>query len=198
MIDDINGKYCGNSSVSCSQLNQVYTRLPYEEYANPLIHYNGVIMNVMAPQIISITIVYSIVYLSADQRKHQISALLAFVRGIHRDRWFPRRSASNAENASTWWRHCDNYSKRQNSSGMEMPACVVTYSNQPTYRNHLKVPVVNFIAPYIKVNNKKNRLKNHRKSYLATPYTSEPSDQYYVRRKFTPASKLMYKHQALH
>ena len=38
----------------------------------------------MAAQITSLTIVYSIVYSGADQRKHQSSASLAFVRGIHR------------------------------------------------------------------------------------------------------------------
>ena len=47
-------------------------------------HYNDVIISAMASQITSITIVYSIVYLDADQRKHQSSASLAFVRGIHR------------------------------------------------------------------------------------------------------------------
>ena len=40
-------------------------------------------MGVIASQIISLTIVYSIVYPDSDQRKHQSSALLAFVRGIH-------------------------------------------------------------------------------------------------------------------
>ena len=48
-----------------------------------LCHYSGVIMSAMASQITSLTIVYSIVYSGADQRKHQISASLAFVRGIH-------------------------------------------------------------------------------------------------------------------
>ena len=38
----------------------------------------------MTPQITSISIVYSIVYSGADQRKLQNSASLAFVRGIHR------------------------------------------------------------------------------------------------------------------
>ena len=38
----------------------------------------------MAYQITSLTIVYSAVYSGADQRKHQSSASLAFVRGIHR------------------------------------------------------------------------------------------------------------------
>ena len=45
---------------------------------------NFVIMGAIASQITSLTIVYSIVYSDADQRKHQSSASLAFVRGIHR------------------------------------------------------------------------------------------------------------------
>ena len=52
--------------------------------SNWSIHYNDVIMDPIASQITSLTIVYSIVYTSADQRKHQSSASLAFVRGIHR------------------------------------------------------------------------------------------------------------------
>ena len=47
-------------------------------------HYSDVIMGSMAAQITSLTIVYSIVCSAADQRKHQSSASLAFVRGIHR------------------------------------------------------------------------------------------------------------------
>ena len=41
-------------------------------------------MTKVASQITSLTVVYSIVYSGADQRKHQSSASLAFVRGIHR------------------------------------------------------------------------------------------------------------------
>ena len=68
-------------------------------------HYNDLTMTMMAPQITSLTVVYSIVDAGADQRKHQSSASLAFVRGIHRDWWFPAQRASNAENVSIWWRH---------------------------------------------------------------------------------------------
>ena len=46
-------------------------------------HYNDVTMGAMASQIASLTIVYSTVYSGADQRKHQSSASLTFVRGIH-------------------------------------------------------------------------------------------------------------------
>ena len=53
-------------------------------------HYNDVIMTTMASKITSITVVYSTFYSDADQRKHQSSAPLAFVWGIHRDRWIPR------------------------------------------------------------------------------------------------------------
>ena len=52
--------------------------------SNDLLHYNDVIMSAMASQITSLTIVYSTVYSGADLRKHQSSASLAFVRGIHR------------------------------------------------------------------------------------------------------------------
>ena len=47
-------------------------------------HYNDVIMGAMAYLITSLTIICSAVYSGADQRKHQSSASLAFVRGIHR------------------------------------------------------------------------------------------------------------------
>ena len=61
-------------------------------------HYSGVIMSTLASQIISLTIVYSIVYSGTDQRKHQSSTSLAFVRGINQ--WpvnSPIQRASNAE-----------------------------------------------------------------------------------------------------
>ena len=47
-------------------------------------HYSVVIMGSIASQITSLTIVYSAVNSGADQRKHQSSASLAFVWGIHR------------------------------------------------------------------------------------------------------------------
>ena len=53
---------------------------------NPYVHfhYNDAIMGAIASQITSLTIVFSTVYLDTNQRKHQSSASLAFVRGIHR------------------------------------------------------------------------------------------------------------------
>ena len=47
-------------------------------------HYNDVTMSAITSQITSLAIVYSTVYLGSDQRKHQSSVSLAFVRGIHR------------------------------------------------------------------------------------------------------------------
>ena len=65
-------------------------------------------MGTIASQITSLAIVYSIVYSSADERKRQSSASLAFVQGIHRGPpEFPAQMASNAENVSIWWRHHD-------------------------------------------------------------------------------------------
>ena len=82
---------CSHYSVTCWKI-----------WANPP-HYNDVIMGTMASQITSLVIVYSTIYSSTDQRKHQSSASLAIVRGIHRS----AQMASNAENVSIWWRHHD-------------------------------------------------------------------------------------------
>ena len=59
------------------------------------LHYCDVIMGSMAYLTTSLTSAYSTVHSGADQRKHQSSASLAFVRGIHRS---PAQMASNAEN----------------------------------------------------------------------------------------------------
>ena len=58
----------------------------YPTKSSPLqsIQYTEVLMSAMASQITSLTIVCSIVYSGTDQRKHQSSASLAIVRGIHR------------------------------------------------------------------------------------------------------------------
>ena len=60
------------------------TMMPPQHGNAFLIHYDDVIMTTLASQITSLAIVYSIVHSDADQRKHQSSASLAFVRGIHR------------------------------------------------------------------------------------------------------------------
>ena len=65
-------------------------------------------MSAMAFQITSLTIVYSTVYSVTDQRKHQSTASLAFVRGIHR--WpvnSPHKGPVKPKIVSIWWRHHD-------------------------------------------------------------------------------------------
>ena len=62
----------------------LYQTVTHHNTERTIHHYNDVIMGAIASQITSLTIVYSIVYSDADQRKHQSSASLAFVRGIHR------------------------------------------------------------------------------------------------------------------
>ena len=60
--------------------------LAWEQFLMKCWHFNDAwhVMGKMASRITCLTIVYSTVYLSADLRKHQSSAPLAFVRGIHR------------------------------------------------------------------------------------------------------------------
>ena len=47
-------------------------------------HYSDIIMSAMVYQITGVSIALPVVCSGADQRKHQSSASLAFMRGIHR------------------------------------------------------------------------------------------------------------------
>ena len=70
-------------------------------------HYSDVVVSAMTSQITSVSIVYSNICSGADQRKHQSSAPLAFVRRIRSPLTgeFPTQRASSAKNVSIWWRH---------------------------------------------------------------------------------------------
>ena len=73
-----------------------------------LSHYGDVIIRTIASQITSLTIVYSTVYSDADQIKHQSSASLAFVWGIHRGpvnsphKWPVPRKMFPFDNVNMW------------------------------------------------------------------------------------------------
>ena len=73
-------------------------------------HYSDVIMGVMASQMTSLTIVDSTVYSGTDQRNHQRSASLAFVRGIHRSpvnsphKWSATWKMLPFDDVIIWWR----------------------------------------------------------------------------------------------
>ena len=85
-------RYYGSQSVIASNFEMdtalsffhQYFQCPLQWDHKSPVHYDDVIMTTMAFQITSLTIVYSIVYSDADQRKHQSSASLAFVWVIHR------------------------------------------------------------------------------------------------------------------
>ena len=72
--------------ISCKPLPQPVEHFTHWPLGNRVVvfHYCDVIMNTIASQITSLTIVYLTVNSGTDQRKHQSSTSLAFVRGIHR------------------------------------------------------------------------------------------------------------------
>ena len=78
------------TNISKKKFSQMcyYDKQPYSVMAYHLIsieyHCSDVIMSVMASQITDISIICSTVCSGVDQRRHQSSASLAFVRGIHR------------------------------------------------------------------------------------------------------------------
>ena len=61
-----------------------------------IFHSNDVIMDMMASQNTSLTIVYSTIYSGTNQRKHQSSPSVAFVMGIHR--WPVNSTCKRASN----------------------------------------------------------------------------------------------------
>ena len=65
------------------QVVKVLNNLMHPLHIYYILHYDDVIMSAMASQITILTIVHSTVYLDTDQRKHQHSESLAFVRGSH-------------------------------------------------------------------------------------------------------------------
>ena len=71
----------GTKTFSVSNISNVKWEMTFPSI---LYHYDDVIMTMLASQITSLTVVYSIVYSGVNQRKHQSSASLAFVREIHR------------------------------------------------------------------------------------------------------------------
>ena len=70
-----NSKSEGNMGIEACTWFEVYVTAT---------HYSDIIMGTMASQITCVVIVYSTIYSGADQRKHQSSASLTFVREIHR------------------------------------------------------------------------------------------------------------------
>ena len=69
-------------------------------------HYNDVIMDTIASQITSLTIVFSTVYLDADKKKTSKLRVTGLCAGNSPGTGeFPAQMASNAENVYIWWRH---------------------------------------------------------------------------------------------
>ena len=85
---------CGPRALQCCSILNYFHILRQRSNRLPLapFHYGDVIMGKMTSQITSLIIVYPTVYSGADQRKHQSSAALAFVRGIHRGSVNPPRA----------------------------------------------------------------------------------------------------------
>ena len=69
---------------NCGNMTSLVWGVSCETVTQSLLHYSDVIMGTIASQITSVSIVYLTVSMGADQRKHQSSASLAFVWGIHR------------------------------------------------------------------------------------------------------------------
>ena len=103
-----------------------------------IIHYNDVIMTTTVSQITRLTILYSSVYSDADQRKHQSSASLAFVRGIHRGpvnsphKWPVTRKMFPFDDVIMSWRKSYCRSAKTEDLGRGQNVCEFTTSRKLT------------------------------------------------------------------
>ena len=103
--------YLGNER-QFIRMNIYYRRYPCRHmffFSRKLmcLHYNDVIMSTMVSQITSLTIVYSTFYSRCRSKRHQSSASLTFMWGIHR--WplhYPHKGPVTWKMfVSIWWRH---------------------------------------------------------------------------------------------
>ena len=155
----------------CPNLNGSFTKPPF--------HYDDVIMTTIASQITSLTSVYSTVYSDADQRKHQSSASLAFVWGIHRDRWLPRTKGQlrgkcfHLMTSSCQVRALMNYYiPLLTSVWLIRIALIITVTSQWA-RWHLHSPALRlFTEPFVQAQMKEN-IKSSRYWLLWAEFTGE-------------------------
>ena len=119
------------NSTKCNSSNVIKRKFIREII--DIIHYTDVIMSTMAFQIIGVSIVYSIVRSGADQRKHQSSTSLAFVRGSSPVTGeFPAQRASHAEH----FPFDDVIMLRQNEKliGVFISVCIVNLNTHNSLR----------------------------------------------------------------
>ena len=130
-------------------------------------HYGDVIIGAIASQIISLTIVYSTLYSDADQRKHQSSASLAFVLGIHRwpvnspqkgpvtRKMFPFDDVIMQWNMLYWRSRCNLHTVRWGAVGCEWVTSSVyfgfTYVLSPEY--FLSLPDIHLCSTWVNIPN---------------------------------------------
>ena len=77
-----------------------------------LCHYDDVIMTMLASQITSLMVVYSIVYSGVNQKKTSNIRVTGLCAGNSPGTGeFPAQMASYAENVSIWWRHHGTFMK---------------------------------------------------------------------------------------
>ena len=100
----VSERYCSFRGIVW-ELNLHARRTNYTDSKDPRVHYNDV-MSMMASQITSLAIVYSIVYSMCRSKKTSKLRVIGLCEGNSAVIGeFPAQRASNAENVSIWWRH---------------------------------------------------------------------------------------------
>ena len=94
-----------------------------------LTHYSDIIISMLASQITSILLVQSTVFSGADQRKHQSSASLAFVRVIH---WLPVNSLHKGPVTQKMFHMMSSCAVLHEAVGIYLMPCLFSFSTGHT------------------------------------------------------------------
>ena len=123
-------------------LRGCYTGIWHSQDCHGVSHYNDVIMSAMASQSPASRLFAQRFSQGADKRKHQSSASVAFVRGIHR--WpvnSPHKWPINAENVSIWWR---NHPSKHDINGPFVVSVKATNGRNGSMASHFLLQMARF------------------------------------------------------
>ena len=123
----------GRGVILFEWLFQFGCNMPLSQY----IHYNDVILTTMASEITSLTDVNSTAYSDAYQRKHQSSVSLAFVWGIHRDRWIPRTKGQSHMILLPLLKVTFTYAHRREDQDWDLQICILSLPYSKVHGAHM-------------------------------------------------------------
>ena len=142
-------------------------------------HYSDVTMCAIGSQITSLTTVYSAVYSDAVQRKHQSSASLAFVRGIHRwpvnspHKWRVTRKSFFHLMTSSWYQNFTTWHVQVETHAAHISDGTILPELNEKYQRKIRKLLASTVDKAKPQRNKCAFLTNHIPIYILQSYSTD-------------------------